>query len=106
MENGTLVGVIWMAGAMPLPVTLIVCGLPATLSATVMVAARLPEADGVNVNVMSALVPAVKVNGVVGAVIAKSAALLPPSEMLEMTKSAVPVFCIATVVAALVVPTN
>ena len=59
-----------IAGAIPLPVMVMVCGLPATLSVSVMVAKRLPVADGVKVSEMVVVAFGARVTGVAGAVIA------------------------------------
>ena len=46
------------AGAMPVPVRGTVCGLPVALSATLMLAVRVPDAVGVNVTLMEHDAPA------------------------------------------------
>jgi hypothetical protein len=61
-----LVGVSVTAGAVPLPVSGTVCGLPPALSVTERLAVRLPVVVGVNVTEMAQLAPAASVAGLTG----------------------------------------
>lgn len=58
LPNETLVGERPTTGAMPVPVSGMFCGLPATLSVTVMLALRVPVAVGVKVALMVQDAPA------------------------------------------------
>jgi len=68
-EKVRLVGVRVTAGAVPLPVSGTVCGLPVALSVTEMLAVRLPVAVGVKVTEMVQLAPAASVLGLSGQVL-------------------------------------
>ena len=95
-----------MPGAMPVPVSGTVCGLPLTLSVIVSEAVRLPAAPGVNVTFTVVLLPGVTVIVGVPAVKAKSPAFAPVSAKAVIDKFAVPVLVSVIVVAALVVLTG
>jgi hypothetical protein len=97
-------GVRLTTGAVPVPVRLTVCGLPAALSEMLTAAVRVPAAVGVNVTLIVQLplaateLPQVFVS-------AKSPALVPVMLMLVMLKLALPVLLRVTFCAALVTPT-
>ena len=86
----------------PVPVKLMVCGLPAALSAMLIVAVRDPATVGVKVVLMVQLLPAATLLPQVF-VCAKSPGFVPASEMLEMLRVAFPVLESVTVCGALVV---
>ena len=88
----------------PVPVRLIVCGLPAALSVIAREAVREPVAEGVKVTLIVQLAPAATLVPQVF-VCAKSPLLVPVTAMLVMLSAAVPLFVSVTVCAALVVPT-
>src|SRR5580700_10617296 len=81
-----------------------VCGLPAELSDTEMLAWRVPEAVGLKVTLIVQLVAAASELPQV-LVWAKSPLLVPTMPMLLMVKVALPELLRVTVLAALVVPT-
>jgi hypothetical protein len=91
--------------AVPVPVKLTVCGLPAALSKMLTVAVRVPAAVGVNVMLIVQLPPAatelpqVVVSG-------KSPGLSPVTIKLVMPKRVLPLFVKLTVCAGLLVPTS
>ena len=58
MPKDKVVGAKLVLGATPVPVRLMVCGLPVALSVTVIVPGRLPAAVGVKVTLMEQLAPA------------------------------------------------
>jgi hypothetical protein len=93
-------------GAVPVPVSATVCGLPVTLSVIDRVAVLDPIAAGVNVTAMVVVLPAVTVIGSVPAVKLKSEAFVPLITMLEIVRSAVPVFVTTRFVGVLLVVTN
>ena len=105
MAKLTLAGLIPMPGAVPVPVSDTLCGLPLTLSVIVSVAVRLPVAAGVNVTFTVVLLPGVTVIVGVPAVKAKSPAFAPVSARAVIDKFAVPVFVSVIAVAELVVLT-
>jgi len=89
--------------AVPVPVRLTVCGLPAALSLTARVALLVPAAVGVNLTLMVQLEPAASVAPHV--VVRVKSPLFPPvMVMLLMESVAVPVSRKVTVCAELVVP--
>jgi hypothetical protein len=92
------------AGAVPVPVSATVCGLPVALSDTEMLACRVPEAVGVKVTLMVQLVAAASELPQV-LVCAKSPLFVPVMLMLLRVKAALPELLSVTVLAALVVPT-
>lgn len=71
------------AGAVPVPVRLTVCGLPAALSVTVRLALREPTAVGVKVTLIVQCAPAAK-EGPQSVVLVKSSASVPVMSMLEI----------------------
>ena len=88
----------------PVPVRVMVCGLPLALSVMLTEAVRVPAAAGVNVTlIVQLLFAATELPQVL--VWLKSLAFVPVSEMLVMLKLAFPVFIRTTACAALVVPT-
>ena len=106
MPKFKLVGESVTAGAVPVPVAVSVCGLPAALSVMVSVALRAPAAVGLKVTLKVQLAPAASVAGSVPQVFvwAKSPAFAPPMVMLLMVSVPVPGFVSVTFCAALVVP--
>jgi hypothetical protein len=90
--------------AVPVPVRLTVCGLPAALSETLTVAVRVPAAVGVKVTlIVQLLFAATELPQVFDS--AKSPVLVPVMLMLVMLKLEFPVLLKVTLCAALVVPT-
>jgi hypothetical protein len=79
-------------GVVPVPMRLTAWGLPAALSAMLTEAARLPEAEGVNVTVIVQVPPLAATELPQLLVSPKSPALVPVTEMLVMVKLALPVF--------------
>jgi len=102
----TVVGAIVIAGAVPVPLMGINCGLPATLSVSFSVALSATAVLGVNVTAMVVLAPAASVMGSVGTGIVKSAAFAPSMAREEMTRSAVPELVIVILDGLLLVPFN
>jgi hypothetical protein len=92
-------------GAVPLPETATVCGLPVASSATAMDALRVPADVGVNVTLIVQLDPAARVDPQ-PLVWVKSVAFVPVTIMLETFIVAVPVFLSVTVLAELLLPTE
>lgn len=91
-------------GPVPVPVRLIVCGLPARLSAMVTAAVRSPMAVGENFTRIVQLPP--PPNEVKQLLVSeKSPTLAPVTVMLLMVKLALPVLVMVTAWAELVVPT-
>lgn len=88
------------AGAMPVPLKLAVCGLPAALSVTVNVPLRAPEAVGAKLTLIVQLPPTAKEEPQLF-VWVKS----PLVAILVMESAAVPLLDKVTVCAALLVPT-
>src|SRR5580658_1560314 len=91
-------------GAVPVPLRVTDCGLPAALSVMVTLAVWLPLAAGVKVTLMEQLAPAARELPQV-LVWAKAPLLVPVMAMLVMVMATVPVLLNVTVCAALVVPT-
>ena len=92
-------------GAVPVPDSAMVCGLPAALSVRVSAATRLPAADGVKVTSTLVLLPGVTVIGSVPAVKEKSAAFPPAMARLAITRFAVPVLDTVTSIKEPATPT-
>ena len=92
-------------GAVPLPVTATVCGLPVASSAIVIDALRVPADMGANVTLIVQLDPAARVDPQ-PLVWVKSVAFVPVTAMLETFIVAVPVFLRVTVLAELLLPTE
>src|SRR5205823_4748492 len=65
-----LVGANPTPGAVPFPLSVMICGLPPALSASDSVPVRAPEAVGVKVTLMVQFAPAAKVAGLVGQALA------------------------------------
>ena len=103
MANGTLVGVIWIAGAVPLPESKIAWGLPVALSAIVSVADFAPVVAGVKLTVTVVLAFGTRVIGVVAALKLNSLALVPVMARLLITRLALPLLVIWTVFCVVVV---
>ena len=103
-----LVGANPAPGAVPLPVSATVCGLPPALSTTDSVPVRAPETVGVKVTSMVQFAPAANVAGLVGQAFAPElvAAKSPEAPNELMVKAAVPVFVSVTVIGVLVVDSN
>src|SRR5437016_14500472 len=89
------------AGAAPVPVMLMVCGLPAMLSVIVTAPVRMPVAVGVNVTLMVQLAPAA--TDVPQVLVCMKS---PLATMLVTLSAAFPVLFSVTDCAALVVPTS
>ena len=104
MPKATGLGVTLIAGAVPVPLSATVWGLPVALSLTVSAADSAPTSDGVNVNARLVFAPGATLTGRVGAGKAKSDAFAPVMESAEMTSVAVPVLLIVTDRAVLLVP--
>jgi hypothetical protein len=104
LANVRLVGVSVTTGAVPLPLSVTLCGLPVALSVTVTLAVRLPVAAGEKVTEMVQPALAASVDGHVF-VCVKSPAFVPVTPMLEMVSEPVPVFVRVVVCATVVVPT-
>ncbi len=77
------------AGAVPVPVRLTLCGLPAALSVRVIAAARVPLAAGVKVTLIVQLAPTATLDPQL-LDWAKSLALAPVSARLVRLKAALP----------------
>lgn len=92
-----------MAGPRPVPVSAMVCGEPAALSAMEIWAERAPMAVGVKVTLTPQTAPAARVGRQLPA--EKSLGLLPVREKEVMVRAAVPLLVIVRVWAGLVVPT-
>src|SRR6202035_4734476 len=86
------------AGAIPVPLSMTVCGVPLASSAIEILAARLPVAVGVKVALMVQLAPAPSVLGLIGQPLlgVKSPGLLPTTLTLPMVSGAVPLFVTIT----------
>lgn len=98
--------------AVPVPLRLTACGLPAVaLSAILMEAVRVPEAEGVKVTeIVQELLPLPLIPSVLGLngqplVSPKSPEFVPPSVTPVMVKAMLPVFVRVIVSGELVVPT-
>ena len=91
------------AGALPVPVSATVCGLPGSESAMLTEAVRVPEAVGAKVTEIVQLAPCAS-ELPQAFVCEKSAALAPVMLMLLMVKLALPVLLRVTLCAELVVP--
>ncbi len=91
-------------GAMPVPMSGTVCGLPEALSLTVTLAVRMPDAVGAKIVLMEQDAPAAT-DAPQLLVCEKSPGLVPPSVMLLMVSTAPPVLVSTTTPAALDVPT-
>ena len=103
LTNVRLEGEMPATGALPVPVKLTVCGLPAALSAMLTEAVRLPMAAGVNVTLMVQFPPADTEEPHV-LVTAKSPGSAPVVPILLIVKLPLPVLVRVTDCAALVVP--
>ena len=90
--NETEVGERLTPGAVPAPLKLAVCGLPAALSATLSVPLRVPVAVGVKVTLTVQLALAARVEGLKGQLLvwAKSPLLAPVIETLVMVSAELP----------------
>ena len=103
-----VLGVKVTAGAMPVPLRLMVWGLPLALSVMLMVAARAPVTLGVKVTLKTQVAFTASVVTQLAGVVeeAKSPGLVPPRVMAEIVSGPVPVFVSVTVCAPLVVLTS
>src|SRR5437763_12991764 len=81
-------------GAVPLPVSATVCGLPPALSTTDSVPVRAPETVGVKVTSMVQFAPAANVAGLVGQAIGRAHVCTPATDIPHelMVAAAMPVF--------------
>ena len=97
--NETDVGERLTPGAVPAPLKLAVCGLPAALSATLRVPLRAPVAVGLNVTLMAQLALAARVEGLKGQLLvwAKSPLLVPVMLMLVIVNAELPLLVRVTV---------
>ena len=93
------------AGAVPVPVSDTLCGLPAALSATLTEALREPVAWGVNVTLMVQFAPVATLVPHVF-VWLKSPLLAPATVILLIVSDALPVLVSVTACALLAVPTS
>ena len=93
-------------GAVPVPLKLTVCGLPLALSVSVRLPDWLPVAVGVNVTLITQLLPAATGAVVLQVVPLAAIAKSPVTVMPVKVKDAVPVLVTVTGLAALVVPTG
>src|SRR5437879_5369497 len=100
-----LVGANPTPGAVPFPLSVMICGLPPALSVSDSVPVRAPEAVGVKVTLMVQVPPAAKVAGLVGQALAPvlDAPKSPEGAHELVVKAAAPVFVSVTVIGALVV---
>src|SRR5207247_381976 len=105
LPKSRLVGANPTPGAVPFPLSVIICGLPPASSASDSVPVRAPEAVGVKVTLMVQFAPAAKVAGLVGQALAPVlvAAKSPEAANELIVKAAVPVFVSVTVIGVLVV---
>jgi hypothetical protein len=103
LVNVKLAGATLAAGTVPVPLRLIVCGLPGSLSVIVTVPVTLPDALGVNVILTVQLAPDAKVAGGTGQVLVW--AKVPVTAIPDTVNGPVPVLESVTVWAALVNPT-
>jgi hypothetical protein len=95
------------AAVVPVPVSDMLCGLPAASSVTRRVAFRVPVAVGSNATLITQFAPAASVVGLTGQVLvgAKSTLFAPLIAMLVIKSPALPVLVKVTLCGALVVPT-
>jgi hypothetical protein len=99
------VGVKAPKGALPVPVSVIACGLLAALSVMFTDAERDPEAVGLKVTLIVQLLPAA--TGLPHVLLcAKSPAFAPDTPTVLIFNGALPVLFTVTTCAALVVPTD
>src|SRR5437016_4994028 len=108
LPKPSLVGANPTPGAVPFPLSVMICGLPPALSASDSVPVRAPKAVGVKVTLMVQFAPAAKVAGLVGQALAPVlvAAKSPEGANELIVKAAVPVFVSVTVIAVLVVASS
>ena len=104
MGNTRLIGVSLTCPALPVPVSAIVCGLPAALSVIVTAPFRVPVFVGENAALMVQLPPGATDPPHV-LLCAKSVALAPVRVMVPITSGPVPVFVSVAKRGVLVVPT-
>src|SRR5437867_1489177 len=105
LPKSRLVGANPTPGAVPFPLSVMICGLPPASSASDSVPVRAPEAVGVKVTLMVQFAPAAKVAGLVGQALAPVlvAAKSPEAANELVVKAAVPVVVSVTVIGVLVV---
>src|SRR5581483_1702810 len=101
-----MVGEIPKAGAVPVPDSVMLCGLPAAVSVMTRLAERGPSAVGANVTLTFVLAPGASTMGLAEAVNAKSEAFVPARVRLEISISPSPMLVIVTTVGELVVLTG
>jgi len=101
-----VVGLNVTAGAIPVPETLIMWGLPLALSVISSRAERAPVVVGVNVTVTVMVAPAATLIGRVADETAKSPGFDPANERSEIVRVPLPTLLMYTVVAAVVCPTG
>src|SRR5207253_1342324 len=108
LAKSRLVGANRTPGAVPFPLSVMICGLPPASSASDSVPVRAPEAVGVKVTLMVQFAPAGKVAGLVGQALAPVlvAAKSPEAANELIVKAAAPVFVSVTVIGALVVASS
>src|SRR5438105_592416 len=108
LPKSRLVGANPTTGAVPFPLSIMICGLPPALSATDSVPVRAPEAVGVKVTLMVQFPPAAKVAGFMGQELAPVlvAAKSPEAANELIVKAAAPVFVSVSVIGALVVASS
>ena len=104
LPNGTLEGLMVTTGAVPVPDSDTVCGLPVALSAIESVAACGPVVVGEKVTLIVVVVFGATVIGRVPAANENWFAFVPLIEMAEICRSAVPVFVTTIGLATLLVP--
>jgi len=104
--NVTLAGDGLKPGAMPVPVSATVCGLPAALSVIVTAADFAPVLVGAKVTLIVVVAFGATLMGSVAFVSLNCEASVPVIEMPEIVSCAVPLFVIVTGVEVLLVPTN
>jgi hypothetical protein len=93
-------------GPVPVPLKLTVWGLPGALSVSERLPDRVPVAVGVNVTLITQLLPAATGALVLQVVPLAAIAKSPVAAMLVKVRDAVPLLVTVTALAALVVPTG
>src|SRR5437588_788945 len=108
LPKSRLVGANPTTGAVPFPLSVMICGLPPALSATDSVPVRGPEAVGVKVTLMVQFPPAAKVAVFMGQALASW--LVAPQSLHAvpalLSSALAPVFVSVTVIGALVVASS
>src|SRR5437588_330949 len=108
LPKSRLVGANPTAGAVPFPLSIMICGLPPALSATDSVPVRAPKDAGVKVTLIVQFPLAAKVAGLMGQALAPVLVVAKSPEAANelIVKAAAPVFVSVTVIGALVVASN